>query len=97
MGLVSFYMHLEVLLLAPVLRFVGGRRGWCLATIGRLGVISQTWSKTRGMEAHLGHEKKDADEGQPGRDAREPEPGPPGQQLDDVAVREDPPARTPAG
>ena len=68
------------------------RRGW-LATIGRLDTISLTCSETRRMEAHLRNEKEYTDKRQPARNTGEPESGPPGQQLDDVAVGEDSSAR----
>ena len=41
------------------------------------------------MEAHLRNEKQYTDKQQSTRNAGEPEPGPPGQQLDHVAVGED--------
>ena len=44
-------------------------------------------------EAYLRDQQKYPDKGQPARNASEPEPSPPGQQLDDVAVGEDPSAR----
>ena len=64
------------------------RRG-CLTTIGRLNTVSLICSETRGMDAYLRYQKKDADKRQPTRNAGEPEPSPPGHQLDDVAVSED--------
>ena len=65
----------------------------CLMMIGRLNTVSLTCSETRGMEAHLRNEKQYTDKQQSTRNAGEPEPGPPGQQLDDVAVGEGPSAR----
>ena len=49
--------------------------------------------RTRGMDTHLRNEKHYTDKRQPTRNAGEPEPGPPRQSLDDVAVGEDPSVR----
>ena len=43
-------------------------------------------------ETHLGHEKQHPNEAQAARNVGEPEPEPPGKQLDDVSVDENAPA-----
>ena len=89
-----FHVHLLSIDLL-VRRLPSDRRGCLTTMIGRLDTISLTssGSKTRDVEGHLRNEKEYADEGQPTRNTGEPEPSPPGQQLNDVAIREDSPVR----
>ena len=56
--------------------------------------LVQPGAKIRQKEAHLGHENQYANKAEATRDVGEPEPEPPGKQLNDVAIDEDTPTVT---
>ena len=57
-------------------------------------MLVQPGAKIRQKEAHLGHENQYANKAEATRDVGEPEPEPPGKQLNDVAIDEDTPTVT---